>query len=112
MLRGATEGIQGLSDKGARCSGLLLAALLAGGCKSHPPATATAATLPARPTAMAASVSRLQMQDTNASRDTGNKSLLDLASFTPPVPQDSRVAVRVRATVNGVPILDEEVRQA
>jgi parvulin-like peptidyl-prolyl isomerase len=59
-----------------------------------------------------ASVPRLQKPDNDPPRAKANGSLLDLASYETPVPGDSEVAARIRATVNNVPILDEELREA
>lgn len=39
-------------------------------------------------------------------------SILDQVSYTMPAPSDCETAARIRATVNGVAILDEEVREA
>lgn len=59
-----------------------------------------------------ASVSRSQKPDHEAPRAAAGGSVLDLASHRVPSPENSEVAVRIRATVNGAAILDEEVREA
>lgn len=56
-------------------------------------------------------VSRLQKPDGDT-KQPRSASLLDQVSYDVPAPSQSQVAARIRATVNGVPILDEEVREA
>jgi parvulin-like peptidyl-prolyl isomerase len=56
-------------------------------------------------------VTRSQKPEADAPRLAASKSLLDLASHNSAVP-NGQVAARIRATVNGDAILDEEVREA
>jgi parvulin-like peptidyl-prolyl isomerase len=74
------------------------------GCQSGPPG-AVAAQAEQNPT-----TTRLQKVESE-SRKTSGGSLLDLASYQAAGPNDSQVAARIRATVNGIAILDEEVRE-
>jgi peptidyl-prolyl cis-trans isomerase SurA len=55
------------------------------------------------------SVSRSQKPDSDPPRRAG--SLLDQVSYSVSAPSDGLMAARIRATVNGMPILDEEVRE-
>jgi parvulin-like peptidyl-prolyl isomerase len=86
-----------------RCHGCawipaLAALLLCGpGCESGPSLSA-----PVMPT-----TTRMQRADETAPA----KSVLDLASYTAKGPPDANVAARICATVNGVPILDDELRE-
>ncbi|HLJ93570.1 MAG TPA: peptidyl-prolyl cis-trans isomerase [Gemmataceae bacterium] len=57
-------------------------------------------------------VSRLQKPDGDSPKPAAGRSTLDLATYQTPPPSRGEVAARVRATVNGTPILDEEVREA
>jgi peptidyl-prolyl cis-trans isomerase SurA len=56
-------------------------------------------------------VSRLQKPEETSRKAAAKGSLLDLVSFEVNVPGDSQVAARIRATVNGEPILDDEVKE-
>ncbi len=58
------------------------------------------------------SVSRLQKPDNEPARRSTNASILDLASYQVPGPSNGEIAAQIRATVYGVAILDEEVREA
>jgi len=58
------------------------------------------------------SVSRLQKPEDAPAKPAKKGSLLDLVSFEANVPGDCEVAARIRATVNGEPILDDEVKEA
>jgi len=64
------------------------------------------------PTTDGPSVSRLQKPEDAPRKAAKKGSLLDLVSFESNVPSDCQVAARIRATVNGEPILDDEVREA
>jgi peptidyl-prolyl cis-trans isomerase SurA len=57
-------------------------------------------------------VSRLQKPENDALKRGGGRSILDLAAYQTPTPSNGEVAARIRATVNGIAILDEEVREA
>ncbi len=93
----------------SRSSPLLLALAFAGslGCGSLGSPALAQATLGQD----SASVSRLQKPEDKA-KTSPHGSSLDLVSFEATVPGDSQVAARIRATVNGEPILDDEVREA
>jgi peptidyl-prolyl cis-trans isomerase SurA len=57
-------------------------------------------------------VSRLQKPDSEPAKRDNRGSLLDLVSHETVVPGNAETSVRIRATVNGVAILDDEVREA
>jgi parvulin-like peptidyl-prolyl isomerase len=57
-------------------------------------------------------VTRSQKPDTVSTVRNKPGSMLDLAAFNVAAPENGEVAARIRATVNGVAILDEEVREA
>jgi parvulin-like peptidyl-prolyl isomerase len=54
---------------------------------------------------------RMQSADPEPARKPVKGNILDLASYETSGPSDSQPAARIRATVNGVAILDDEVRQ-
>jgi parvulin-like peptidyl-prolyl isomerase len=54
---------------------------------------------------------RMQAADSPPIRTSAKGNILDLASFETTGPSDSKETARIRATVNGVPILDDEVRK-
>jgi parvulin-like peptidyl-prolyl isomerase len=58
------------------------------------------------------SVPRLQKPEQEPPKRPAKGPILDLASSSAAVPDNSEVAARIRATVNGVAILDDEVREA
>jgi parvulin-like peptidyl-prolyl isomerase len=93
-------------------SGLLL--LLVLGCGSERPVLAGNATEASagRPAGDPPGVSRLQKPEMEERGRPPGGSLFDLPGVPFEGPSDSRVAVRIRATVNGVAILDDEVRDA
>lgn len=57
-------------------------------------------------------ISRLQKPDGPPVGQPERGSLLDLVSYQTTIPGGTETAARIRATVNGVAILDEEVREA
>src|SRR6266851_2721016 len=57
-------------------------------------------------------VSRLQKPENEPPKRTASRSILDQATYQTATPSPGEVAARIRATVNGTPILDEEVREA
>ena len=57
-------------------------------------------------------VTRSQKPDDQAPKGAAGGSLLDQVTYIVPAPSAGEVAARIRATVNGKPILDEEVREA
>jgi peptidyl-prolyl cis-trans isomerase SurA len=57
-------------------------------------------------------VSRLQKPENGPPKQAKSGSTLDLTAYQTPTPSNGEVAARIRAAVNGQPILDEEVREA
>jgi hypothetical protein len=57
-------------------------------------------------------VSRLQKPETESSKSSSHRSILDQATYQTTTQSNGEVAARIRATVNGTPILDEELREA
>jgi peptidyl-prolyl cis-trans isomerase SurA len=92
---------------------LLLAALA--GCTSPERTVAAKENLPAimaQADAGPQLVARLQKAESEVAKPAPSaRSVLDLVSYETP-PSDSLVAARIRATVNGVAILDSELREA
>jgi parvulin-like peptidyl-prolyl isomerase len=59
----------------------------------------------------AGTITRSQKPDPEAVRKTDHRSVLDQASYQVTSPENTKVAARIRATVNGVAILDDELRE-
>jgi peptidyl-prolyl cis-trans isomerase SurA len=85
---------------------------------AQPPAASTSASLPQGQAPpgdapnLPPTVSRFQQPDAPSPRTPARRPVLDQVSYEVTAPNDTQVAARIRATVNAVPILDEEVRQA
>jgi parvulin-like peptidyl-prolyl isomerase len=79
---------------------------------SSDPAASVATTASSHSDPDRASVSRLQKPESDSPKRGGNQSILDQATYQTATPNTGEVAARIRATVNGTPILDEEVREA
>ena len=109
-MAGRRGGFQGLGRMGPGC---LISFFLLVGCESNRPALAAADTNPAPPGSFSRDATaerdpiRLQRDENEAS-----DSSVQNASFSQRQPDPAQVAVRVRAQVNGVAILDSEVKEA
>ena len=84
------------------------AVLCSFGCSSSSPSL-LAQTTPAQDPA---GITRSQKPENTPPKTAPKGPLLDLVSYQVPMPSDCQVAAKIRATVNGAPILDDEVREA